>query len=287
MSFNSKSRLFVQLALFSIGLGTARPGFAADPAGILAQVKTASGGLAWDSVRSLHIRANVELGGLKGVAENWDDCLTGRGYSKYSIGPVTGADGWDGQAGWTQDSSGQSKKLEGGDEIEGAVDDAYRRCLAYTYTNRWPAAIEDAGTRQEGERQFQVLKITPKGGRVFELWLDSSSWLVVRTVEKTAIETRTIHFSDYRAVDGKKVPFATRVTNGEIRYDQFITVDSIEFNVPMDESKFKMPAPPAPDFSFAAGKTSTMVPFELINNHIYVRVKFNGQGPFKVLCDTG
>jgi hypothetical protein len=48
-----------------------------------------------------------------------------------------------------------------------------------------------------------------------------------------------------------------------------------------------MPAPPAPDFVFAGGKTSTTVPFDLVNNHMYVRVRMNGGGPFTVLCDTG
>jgi hypothetical protein len=287
MSFCAETRFDVLLAFLCIGLGGTCSAFAEDPARILAQAKTAAGGQAWDSVRTSHARVQVETGGLKGVAESWDDLLSGRGYSRFSIGPMTGADGWDGKAGWTQDSSGQSKKLEGGDEVEGAIDEVYRRCLAYWYPDRWPAVIEDAGSRQEGNRRFQVLRITPRGGRPFDLWLASDTSLIDRTVEKAAMETRTLFFSNYRVVDGKKVPFAIRSTNGETRYDQSITVDSIEFNLPLDEERFKMPEPPAPDFAFAAGQTSTTLPFDLVNNHIYVRVKLNGQGPFTVLCDTG
>jgi hypothetical protein len=48
-----------------------------------------------------------------------------------------------------------------------------------------------------------------------------------------------------------------------------------------------MPAPPPPDFAITGGKTSTTVPFDLINNHIYVQAQLNGKGPFRVLCDTG
>ena len=36
-----------------------------------------------------------------------------------------------------------------------------------------------------------------------------------------------------------------------------------------------------------AGATSTTVAFELINNHIYIPVKLNGRGPYRLLCDTG
>ena len=287
MAFYIETRFTVVVTWLCFGLGGAVCAFGGDPTGVLAQAKAAAGGQAWDSVRTSHSRVQLETGGLKGTAEDWADLLSGRGYSRFSIGPVTGAEGWDGKAGWSQDSSGQPKKMEGGDEVEGAIDEAYRRCLGYWYTNRWPAVIEDAGSRQEGERRFQVLRITPKGGRPFDLWLDSNTWLVDRTVEKAAIETRTSFFSDYRVVDGKKVPFAMRSTNGETRYDQLVTVDSIEFNLPLEEEKFKMPAPPAPDFVFAAGQSSTTLPFQLINNHMYVRVKLNGQGPFTLLCDTG
>ena len=48
-----------------------------------------------------------------------------------------------------------------------------------------------------------------------------------------------------------------------------------------------MPAPPLPDFTISGNKVATAVPFELLNNHIYLQVKLNGKGPFRLLCDTG
>lgn len=281
----------VSLAGFVLAVALAAAGSqgaaAADLPAALARWKEAMGGSAWDGVRSSHSRIRIETGGLKGTDEGFDDLLTGRHYENLKLGPFTGAEGWDGQSGWTQDNSGQSKRMEGGDEVEGAVNNAYSRCLAYWYPDRWPATVEDGGTHEVGGRRFQVVKITPKGGRLFEIWIDASTWLVDHIVEKQAIETRTIFFSDYRAVDGKKIAFASRSTNGETQYDQIFAVDSVEFDVPLDESKFRMPGPPPPDFAFAEGKSATTLPFELINNHIYVKVMLNGQGPFTFLCDTG
>lgn len=40
------------------------------------------------------------------------------------------------------------------------------------------------------------------------------------------------------------------------------------------------------DFAIAGGKTSTTVPFELINNHIYVDAQIDGR-PLKLLFDSG
>jgi hypothetical protein len=257
------------------------------PAAALARSKEAMGGSAWDGVRSSHSRVRIETGGLKGIDERFDDHLTGRHYETLKLGPIRVAEGWDGRSGWTQDNSGQSKRMEGDDEVEGAVNEAYRRSLAYWYPERWPATVEDGGIRVVNGRRFKVVKITPKGGRLFEIWIDAGTWLVDHIVEKQAIETRTTFFSDYRAVDGRTIAHAWRSTNGETRYDQVFALDSVVFDVSLDESKFRMPAPPPPDFAFADGRTSTTVPFDLINNHIYVTVKLNGQGPFTFLCDTG
>ena len=287
------SRRKLDLAAFVLALvlaATEWPIAAAEhlpPAAALAKSKEAMGGSAWDGVHSSHSLVRIETGGLKGTDEGFDDLLAGRHYEALKLGPITGAEGWDGRSGWTQDSSGQAKQMEGGDEVEGAVNGAYRRCLAYWYPDRWPATVEDGGTEELGGRRFQVVKITPKGGRLFEIWIDAGTWLVDHILEKQAIETRTTFFSDYRAVDGKKIPFAWRSTNGETRYDQIFAVESVEFDVALDESKFRMPGPPPADFTFAQSRTTTTVPFELINNHIYVKVKLNGQGPFTFLCDTG
>ncbi len=259
----------------------------ADPAGILSKVKQATGGDAWDAIRTDHVKAKLTTGGMDGTIEAWDDVLKGRFVDHVALGPVTQTQGFDGGIVWSQDTSKQVRKEEGGDEREGTANEAYRRSLSYWYPDRRPGTLEYAGLKEEGGRQFQVVRITPKDGRPFDLWIDAATFLPDHVVEKMAIETRTTYLSDYRPVEGVKVPFAIRSTNGETRYDQIIALESIEFNRPVEEAAFAMPAPPPPDYAFAPGKTSTTVPFELINNHIYVQAKLNGQGPFRLLCDTG
>jgi hypothetical protein len=159
--------------------------------------------------------------------------------------------------------------------------------MAYWFPERWEGNIEYFGEKQESNRQFRIIRITPKDGRPFDIWIDATTYLFDRIVEKTAMETRTTFLSDYRQVSGVKVPFFSRSTNGEERYDQLGTTEKVEFNVPLKDEMFRMPLPPAPDFVIAGGKTSTTIPFELHNNHIYMQAKLNGKGPFELLCDTG
>jgi predicted aspartyl protease len=44
---------------------------------------------------------------------------------------------------------------------------------------------------------------------------------------------------------------------------------------------------PASDFTIANGKTSTTLPFDLIDNRIVINVRLNGKGPFRFIFDSG
>ena len=276
-----------KLAVAVVAVLFASAARAGDPTEILAKAKAAVGGPACDAIHTIQLKGKLTTGGLTGTVESLQDLLTGRYVNRFQLGPASGAGGFDGSMVWSQDASGQSRAEEGGDERLGAIDEAYRGALAYWYPQRWPALIEDAGEREENGRRFLTLRITPKGGRPFELWIDAATMLIDRTVEKAALEIRTTFVSDYRTVGGVKMPFASRSTNGDPRYDQLATIDTAELNVPVEDAAFKLPAPPPPDFSIAGGKTSTVVPFDLLNNHIYLDVKLNGKGPYRLLCDTG
>ncbi|MGO9210718.1 MAG: aspartyl protease family protein [Terriglobales bacterium] len=281
-----RNRLIAGLFL---GLLTCLPAAAAPQCAqeILVKAKQAAGGDSWDAIHSTYNKGKLTTSGLAGQAESWEDNLTGRYLEKYQLGPTSGADGFDGKLVWSQDSSGEPRAEGAENARQGAVDEAYRTAMAYWFPQRWPAQIECSGRKEEQGKTLHVLRITPQGGRPFDLWIDAATYLIDHTVEKTDIETRTTYLSDYRTVNGVKVPFAVRSTNGDTQYDQFVALEKVEFDAPLQEAQFRMPQPPPPDFAIAGGKSSTTVPFELFNNHIYVEVKLNGKGPFRVLCDTG
>ena len=145
---------------------------------ILAKVKAASGGAAWDAIRTARSKMTISVGGLTGTGEALDDVTLGRYVDHFKLGPMSGAEGYDGTVAWSQDASGQSRAEEGGDGRLGAVNESYRRAYGFWYPERWPAQIEDAGTQEENGRQFFVVRITPKGGRPFDLWIDAATMLV-------------------------------------------------------------------------------------------------------------
>ena len=80
-----------------------------DPAVVLNQAKSASGGAAWDALRTQHSKVSMLTGAITGSAERWSELATGRSALVYTIGPVSGAAGFDGKTAWSQDASGKSQ----------------------------------------------------------------------------------------------------------------------------------------------------------------------------------
>lgn len=282
-------RTFIAAALLAVA---AVPATASDVDEILARNKEAVGGDAWDAVAGLHVKAAVAVGGLDGEIEAWEDARTCRLSSSYELGPIHGAEGFDGEAVWSQDDSGQVHVDDAVGARERAMNQAWLRCLGYWYPERWPAEVGYARSEDEGERSFHVLSVHPRGGHPFELWIDESTDLLDRTVDPDDQETRTDTYSDYREVDvgegGKvKVPFGQRSSNGEVKFDQVVTVREVEVLGELDEARFEIPESQVDDFTIAGGASTAVLGFELLNNHIYVEAAVNGRKGFRFLVDTG
>ncbi len=245
------------------------------------------GGSAWDNVHFVRTHAQAQNSGLSGPSEMLEDAATGSFVNTYTLGSFHGADGFDGKTIWNQDPSGEVA-VQGGDNAQrGAVDTAYRTMRAFWFSGRMPAEIGYAGAKTDGARSFDILRITPNGGRPFDMWIDAQTHLIDRVVEKAALDLNTTSFTDYRRVAGRLMPFAWRMTNGDAHYDTVVKVDSVTFEDGAPVHAFEPPPPPRRDFGFTGAQASTTIPFKLINNHMYIEVKLNGHGPYEMLFDTG
>ncbi len=270
-----------------------------DPATLLARFKMVTGGAAWDALHALHTHGTLTTGGLSGTFDSWEELGTGRGLGRYQLGPVSGAEGFDGETPWSQDASGEVTFERGEESLEATRNEAYRTALAWWYPQRWPATVRALPPRHEGDRGFARLEITPRGGRPFELWLDVASGLPDRAVERGGTLTTTTFLDDWRRVavacgtDGGGagstvlLPFRARSTNGEEKYDVLMRADAIDVDPPLAVDAFAPPARPVADFAIAGGAASARLPFQVRNNHVYVEVTLDGEGPLVMLFDSG
>jgi len=258
-----------------------------DPHAVLAAAKAATGGAAWDSLRSQHSKVTLTTSGLSGTAERWADIATGRSLLRFELGPMTGAIGYDGATPWSQDASGQARAESADAARELAVNAAFRDRLAFWYPDRGAAEYEYRGIVEADGAEFDVIRITPAGGRLFEFWVNRQTQLIERLLERDAQRTRIETYMDFRPVQGVLIPFRVRATRGDPKYDELVVVDLLEYNQPLDGVAFGMPAPPKPDFAYPADRASVEVPFEVHNGHLFVTVMLNGKGPFRMLFDSG
>jgi outer membrane lipoprotein-sorting protein len=96
----------------------------------------------------------------------------------------------------------------------------------------------------DGKPAYHV-RVTKKGGRGQDFYLDAETGLerkisVSLQTPDGASVTNVTEFLDYRSVDDRLVPFTTRqLQNGNLIAT--VTLDKVEFNVPVEDSLFKMP----------------------------------------------
>jgi hypothetical protein len=284
-----KSPLVLAAALL---LGSASAASAADPADVatvLAQMRQASGGDAWTPIRALHSVTNSVSGGEVTLREHWEDVVSGR-YAVSAAG--TGGPtqiGFDGVTTWCRGRSGIPYTLGDVDSGLVAADESFRVARAWWFRDRHDATIARLGVRSENGRSFDVLSVTPEGGRAFEAWIDRSTHLLARTDEQQAEDRVVTSYADYRAVKGVMIPFTVRTGDGnDARFDAVETVQSVEINPAIPDTRYAIPALPPSDIQFPAGRDSIDVPFRLApNNRILVQVTFNGRVTVDAEFDSG
>ena len=105
--------------------------------------------------------------------------------------------------------------------------------------------IEFKGKETVGDRDAYSLTLTPKEGPVVHIFIDAESYLTDRSVvtidapEVGSIE-QTTDFTDYREVDGVKIPFSFKGSSAVQTF--FVLVKTVEHNVKIDPALFVKPA---------------------------------------------
>jgi hypothetical protein len=139
---------------------------------------------------------------------------------------------------------GQTQVTDVDSDAQLAANAAYRDKLSFWFPARHPATITYKGRSPADGADFDVVGITPKGGREFELWVNVETKMIERLVEHEAIATRTEIYMDWRDVQGVKIPFRVRATRSKA--DEIVVIEQIEFDGPLAGVTFSRPATPTP-----------------------------------------
>jgi len=100
--------------------------------------------------------------------------------------------------------------------------------------------VEFIGAETVAGKKLNHLKLTSKSQRVQHCYLDDVTGLEVKIVSETPVGMLEQEMSDYRDVNGVKVPFAIRTSSAGVTMAS-IAVDKVEINPVLDDALFKMP----------------------------------------------
>lgn len=255
-------------------------------AAVLTHMRSATLSRPLSSLTSIHTRSRIAVVGLSGVTDEWDD-LRARSFVQRTVGagPIAGTQGWNGRIAWSREASGITV-VDGGESTRlGDIDQSYLDTYTYLQPNAGGARVTLAGGQHVNGVAYDVVRVIPPGGTPIELWIDHATGLLARISLTIGLISSTTTFSDYRTIDGVAVPFQQTTTSSNGNNSSQI-VTEVTFNAPLPAGFASVPRSVAHDYTIA-GATSTMVPIQVINDHIYLRVRLDGKGPYTFVFDTG
>jgi hypothetical protein len=265
------------LGLMAPELSTAAPNYGAQA--VLASARTAAGRLDLSGIR---VESGTETAsGLTGRWSKSIDLETGRTRNVADFGFFRTTEVWDGKSYWRQDRSGGVHALNSPFAQENNLTEAWLASLGYLKPDAAGAKVKRLADGVEAGGRFAIVRATPRAGQTVDLWFDTKTHHLHRTVQIMTTYTKTVTYEDYRERSG--IPVASKITT-EDGVDADRDVIRIE-NVSLAKSASEFVRPQAlDDFSIAGGKSTVPIEFD---GDVIVEAKLNGQGPFAFILDTG
>jgi hypothetical protein len=271
-----------------IALPAAAETNAPDPgvARILHQTQAALGQAALQHGGVLRVEGRVTSNGLSGTGTSAGRVGGVQFSERQSTPPLVAGDGYDGASAWNQDQSGLvwvDGSIAG---VSQEIDNAFVFNDTLFSSGAGGATVASNGFQSAGGRRYAVLTATPPQSQLpFQVWIDAATHLPAKYVVNIGPQIFTTALSDYRMVAGLLVPYRVHAESSTGNAtDVTLTAGRIEGAEKISLAK---PASTVSDFSIQGGGTSTSVPIELIDNHVYLDVMLNGKGPYRFVFDTG
>jgi outer membrane lipoprotein-sorting protein len=194
------------------------------------------------------ITVGTPVGDLSGTIEvsskkpNKSRTLIKLDLTALGAGQMTSDQRFDGTTGYVMDSLQGNRAIEGG-QLEAMKNGSFPSPLL---NYKEMGTVLALGEKQKvGGKDAFVLTMTPKAGPPTRLFIDAESFMLVRTTVTVNVPQlggdieQVVDFSDFRDVDGIKIPFVTKSTNPAQTVTA--TMTSVKHNTDLDDASFSKP----------------------------------------------
>lgn len=249
----------------------------ATAASVLAQVRKATGGDAWQHIAELRAEGTVMVGGKTGTIATSIDLRTGANADRVDllgVGRVENHADMPVQN-WEQDKGGDIVLTPGG-KTPWDIDDLYAHRNGWWEPNFGGATVTLLPAVTEEGVTYDLVQFHVPGGNGFTLWIDRAS----HHIDRIATGESATFFSDFRRTEsGLTLPF--REQKGTGKDAAVFTTTKVVALSRLDQADFQPPY--RTDYTMPASGQVT-VPAE---GGVIFKMKLNGQGPFPTIFDTG
>lgn len=236
------------------------------------------------AVHGVHQVADIQVGGLTGSGETWNDDAGHLRQSTRIGDAIHQEDILSGGQAWVVDPSGAVHEQTGAD-LQSLVSQEYEASYSQLLPGRLPGHMELTGF--DAARNAYVLQVLADGGKPVTLYLDAISFLPQSESIRQDDQTQTTIFSGWHAVSGVQVASVQRQSTGDPKYDFVLTLRSLEFNPALDAALFAKPAEASAAVRYDGPDHAVRVPFEFYHHHIWLPVSVNGHEPVVFAMDSG
>jgi outer membrane lipoprotein-sorting protein len=194
------------------------------------------------------ITVGTPVGDLSGTIEvsskkpNKSRTLIKLDLTALGAGQMTSDQRFDGTTGYVMDSLQGNRAIEGG-QLEAMKNGSFPSPLL---NYKEMGTVLALGEKQKvGGKDAFVLTMTPKAGPPTRLFIDAESFMLVRTTVTVNVPQlggdieQVVDFSDFRDVDGIKIPFTTKSSNPAQTVTA--TMTSVKHNADIDDASFSKP----------------------------------------------
>lgn len=230
------------LAVTIAALGSASATIAAKPERkLLAEMKSACGGSAWDRVQGWHENSEAEINGMPLIQnEVWHDMRTLKSAMTSVVGGRTfRRTGFNGMTAWRVGPDGQTRTISDESELRRQRRDVYLSSFGWFLPKRFPAKFQLLADGNHDGQLYRVMRIAPDNAESFELWIDPKTHLVRRIVSGTEYA----ELSDYKTFEGVCTATTGRQGSGDPEKDIILRVLNVQTTQGAPAVAFDPPKP--------------------------------------------
>ena len=255
---------------------------------ILQANQAAALGDRWRGRSTLRCEYSYAGQGLTGKVRSVVDLTTGAFVYTRELGPLRDERGFDCVDAWLRDTSGAVTLQTGGDRRALAVSAAYRNANLWWRPDHGGAKITALPPQELGGAAFFVLRVCPRQGVAFDAWFDTHFCFLTRIVEQQGFQLVRNFISEHGNVEEAMIPHKIVIDRGSgENFLQTLTLLDAQFLDGDFRSVYAARMTVPEDCAILGDANKSIIPFRLIDNHVYADVLVNGRGPFPFIFDTG